>query len=82
MPKVSIVDEIAAAIPESQSGRPWWLRLTAEQQDFIKPILVAWKAGKFGSRRIAAARAISATLGRHGISIGPQGVQNWLQRNA
>lgn len=76
----SIVDEIVAAIPESQASRPWWQRLDAEQQDFVRPILEAWRAGTFGRRRITAARVISATLARHGIQIGPQGVLSWLQR--
>ena len=80
MAKRSIVDEIAAAIPEGPTSKPWWQRLDAEQKDFIRPILDAWKAGTFGRRRITAARVISATLTKHGIQIGPQGVLSWLQR--
>lgn len=76
----SIVDEIAAAIPDSQSSKPWWLRLTPEQGELVKPILVAWRGGRFGSAKITAARAISAKLSEHGIKIGPQGVIAWLHR--
>lgn len=80
MGKTSLVDEIVAAIPENQSGKPWWQRLTPEKRAMVAPILAAWKAGKFGTRRMTAARAISKTLTEHGIKIGAQGVLAWLQR--
>ena len=76
----SIVDRIAAAIPESQAGKAWWKRLTPEQAEMVAPILEAWKAGRFGTAKITAARVIAATLTEHGIKIGPQGVVAWLQR--
>lgn len=76
----SIVDQIAAAIPESQSGKPWHKRLNKEQSELIAPVLAAWKAGRFGSAKITAARAISTKLIEHGIKVGPQGVLAWLQR--
>lgn len=76
----SIVDRIAAAIPESQAGKAWWKRLTPEQAEMVSPILAAWKAGRFGRAKITAARVIAATLTEHGIKIGPQGVVAWLQR--
>ncbi|NBW14549.1 MAG: hypothetical protein EBR82_41775 [Caulobacteraceae bacterium] len=81
MPKApSIIDQIAASIPDSQSGKPWWLRLTEDQREFVAPILAAWRAGRFGTRKITAARAIAKTLTEHGITIGAQGVLAWLQR--
>jgi hypothetical protein len=80
MAKRSIVDDIAAAIPEGCSSKPWWQRINAKQKKFIKPILDGWRAGTFGHRRITAARVISDHLAKNGISIGPQGVQNWLLR--
>jgi hypothetical protein len=76
----SIVDQIAAAIPESQSGKPWWFRITPEQREFVAPVMAAWKAGRFGTRKMPAARAISKTLTEHGIKIGAQGVLAWLNR--
>lgn len=76
----SIVDEIAAAIPDGPTSKPWWQRLNDDQKKLIKPILAAWHAGSFGSRRITAARVISDHLSKHGINIGQQGVQAWLQR--
>jgi hypothetical protein len=81
MAKPSMIDEIAASIPESQSGKPWWKKLTPQQQEFIKPILSAWKNGKFGKQRMPASKAIAAYLTKHGIEIGAQGVISWLQRN-
>ena len=79
-PSDSLVDQIAAAIPESGSGKPWWRRLTPEQQELVQPILAAWRAGRFGSAKMPAARAISKTLTQQGIPIGAQGVLAWLQR--
>jgi|688.fasta_scaffold2426212_2 hypothetical protein len=76
----SIVDEIAAAIPEPSHGKPWWVRLTPEQAELVQPVLQAWKQGRFGKQKITAARAISTHLTRHGIKIGPQGVLAWLQK--
>ena len=80
MARRSIVDDIAAAIPEGPTSKPWWQRLDADQQKFITPILEGWRAGKFGSRRITAARVISEHLAKNGITIGQQGVQAWLLR--
>lgn len=80
MAKNQLVDEIASSIPASLSGKPWWQKLTPEQQEMVQPILAAWRAGKFGAAKITAARAISNSLRTRGISIGPQGVLTWLQR--
>lgn len=80
MSKRSIVDEIAAAIPEGSTSKPWWERLDNEKKKFITPILEGWRAGKFGHRRITAARVISEHLAKNGITIGQQGVQSWLTR--
>ena len=76
----TIVDEIAAAIPDGSTSKPWWERLDADQKKFITPILEGWRSGKFGTRRITAARVISEHLAKNGITIGHQGVQAWLLR--
>jgi hypothetical protein len=80
MAKNSLVDEIASAIPSNINGKPWWQKLTADQEELVKPILDAWRSGKFGAAKITAARAISHALVARGIKIGPQGVLTWLQR--
>jgi hypothetical protein len=74
----NIIDEIAAAIPPSQSRWPWWKRLDPDHQKTIDVIHAAWLAGKFGTRKSPAAQAISAWLTGHGIPIGKQGVIAWL----
>lgn len=76
----SLIDEIAASIPESHSGWPWWKRLDESQRELTQPILAAWRSGKFGNAKMPAARAIATKLREHGIKIGAQGVLAWLQR--
>lgn len=78
--KRSLVDEIAAAIPRHHTTLPWWQKLTPEQTAELQPILAAWKAGVFGTRRRTASRVISIALQSVGITIGEQGVDNWLKR--
>lgn len=76
-----IVAEIAAAIPRrNQSNVPWWERTPAQHADTLAAIHDAWHRGDFGSRKITAARVISASLSQLGIAIGPQGVLAWLAR--
>jgi hypothetical protein len=45
----------------------------------IDAIHSAWHAGTFGTKKITAARTISATLREFGIVIGEQGVIAWLE---
>jgi hypothetical protein len=80
MAKASIIEEVAALIPENPGVRPWWDRLDAKQAALAAEILAAWKAGTFGSKRRPAATAIAAALRRHGVNIGFQGVDTWLRR--
>jgi hypothetical protein len=82
MAKASIVDEVAALIPERTGTRPWWERLDTKQGELVKAILAAWHAGTFGTRRRTAAKAIAQAIQRHGINIGEQGVDAWLRRHA
>jgi hypothetical protein len=82
MAKSSVVDEVLALIPQNPGVRPWWERLDAKQAELASAILEAWRAGKFGPHRRTAAKAISQTLGRHGVVIGEQGVDTWLKRTA
>lgn len=82
MAKPSVIDEIAAMIPERTGSRPWHERVTPEQAAMLDEILAAWHAGAFGQKRRTAARAIAAALQRQGIDIGQQGVDSWLQRSA
>lgn len=79
-PPIDIVAEIVASLPQEGTALPWWRRITDEQRQTIAPILVAWRSGRLGKRQITAARAISARLEKLGITIGPQGVLNWLKR--
>jgi hypothetical protein len=77
--KRDIVAEIAAAVPRNQHGlKPWHERVPAEHRELLRAIHAAWHAGEFGSKKITAARTISAKLSQLGISIGEQGVMNWL----
>jgi hypothetical protein len=78
----SVVDEVLSLIPQHPGVRPWWERLDAKQAELAESILEAWHSGKFGPHRRPAARAISHVLKRHGVSIGEQGVDLWLKRNA
>jgi hypothetical protein len=78
----SPVSEIASLIPSRPGVRPWWERVDKRAEAHLTEILAAWRAGKFGSRRRTAARAIAAWLVRHGVHIGEQGVDTWLRRNA
>ena len=74
-----IVAEIAAAIPEKRGPLPWWQRVAADQQDTLRVIHAAWKAGRFGQRRMTAARAIANRIrAEFGIDIREQGVIKWL----
>lgn len=81
MAKPSVVDEIAAMIPARVGCRPWYERVTDEQAAMLAEILAGWRAGKFGTARRTAAKTIAAYLGRHGIEIGHQGVDQWLAKN-
>jgi hypothetical protein len=75
-----IVAEIAAAVPRVAHGsRPWWERHAAEHGDVLEAIHKAWYAGTFGTKKITAARIISAKLRELGITIGEQGVTTWLE---
>ena len=79
---LSVVDDIAGAIPCNHGPRPWWER-AAPHQDVLDAIHAAWRGGKFGLKKYPAARAISAKLADLGIaSVGPQGVITWLDRPA
>lgn len=82
MTKPSVVDEIAALIPERVGTRPWWERVDPQHESTLAEILEAWRAGTFGGRRRTAAKAISAALKRRGVDIGEQGVETWLKRQA
>jgi hypothetical protein len=75
-----IVAEIAAKVPRNKHGsRPWWTRVPDEHRGMLDAIHSAWHAGTFGSKKITAARTISATLREFGIIIGEQGVIAWLE---
>lgn len=78
----SVIDEIAALIPDRVGVGPWWERVDETQAAMLADIHAGWRAGKFGTKKRTAARAISDYLGRHGITIGVQGVETWLTRNA
>jgi len=74
-----IVAEIAAAVPRNQHGQlPWHVRSQAEHGDTLAAIHAAWHAGVFGQKKKTAARAIADKLKTMGITIGEQGVMNWL----
>jgi hypothetical protein len=74
-----IIAEIKAAVPRNQHGlKPWYERAPREHQELLRAIHAAWHAGEFGAKKITAARTISAKLKELGISIGEQGIMNWL----
>jgi hypothetical protein len=75
-----VIEEIAAAIPAGTQGTPpWYTRVPPEQAETVRAIHEAWHQGRFGTRRITAARAISQKLNTLGITIGEQGVISWLK---
>jgi hypothetical protein len=75
-----LIERVASRVDTTPHVKPWWQRLTPEQADQVLPLRDAYFAGRFGKREITACRAISATLGELGITIGPQGVKAWLRR--
>jgi hypothetical protein len=82
MAKASIVDEVLAAIPTKSGNLPWWERVNDKQAALLASLLEAWQSGKLGSKKKPAGQAISTTLEKYGITIGPQGVILWLNRMA
>lgn len=78
----SIVAEIQSLLPAKVGSRPWYERVTPEQAEMLADILAGWQAGAFGRYRKTACVSISQFLERHGITIGWQGVECWLRRNA
>jgi hypothetical protein len=75
-----LVAEIAAAIPAgTQGSAPWYTRVPPEHQDTVRKIHEAWHSGRFGIRKITAARVIAQKLQSLGIAIGEQGVIAWLK---
>lgn len=80
MAKKSILDEVLANIP-TRMPQSWHQRIAPEHAGTVKEIREAWFAGKLGTKKITAARAIAKTLGDLGIAkVGPQGVLAWLER--
>lgn len=76
----AIVEKIQQLLPV-HGCRPWWQKVTPEQAATLDEVLAAWKAGTFGPRKRTAARAISRALADLDISIGVQGVENWLRQS-
>ena len=81
MAKPSPVTEIAAMIPKHTGVRPWQDRVPPEVAAELPGIAEAWLSGQFGKQRRTAARAIARWLGSRGVTIGAQGVENWLRQN-
>lgn len=76
-----VVAEIAASIPKVTTGnRPWWERAGDEHRELLEAIHAGWYSGTFGTKKITAARRISAKLREFGITIGEQGVIAWLEQ--
>jgi hypothetical protein len=81
MAKVDLADEIMAMIPPSNRSRPWWERVATEHQKTLDAIAEGWRAGKYGTVKQRAAKAISAWLNAKGIStVKHLGVVTWLDR--
>lgn len=78
----SIVDEIAAMLPQQSGNLPWYEKVPADKRELLGTVIEAWRGGAFGKKRRTAARAISSVLKKHGISVGEQGVEVWLIRSA
>ena len=79
MAKRDLVAEIAANIPTHYGPLPWWQRVDSEHKQMLQAIHAAWRGGRFGRRRMTAARSIAATLrDEFGIDIREQGVIKWL----
>ena len=79
-PADSIVEAIAASCNTRPGFAPWWERVTPEQAATLEVIWKAWLAGRFGPRKLTAAKAISRTVADIGVVIGHQGVLRWLDR--
>lgn len=77
----SVVADIQRLMPKSMANLPWWERHADKHAKLFAEILTAWHAGKFGTKRKTACRAIAQYLTSQGVTIGPQGVDTWLTRN-
>lgn len=77
----SVIADIQRLIPRHHGNMPWWERHAEAHGKLLAEILAAWHAGKFGTKRKTACRAISQYLTSHGVTIGPQGVDTWLTRH-
>ena len=77
----SVISDIQRLIPKTSGNLPWWERHAATHGKLLAEILAGWRAGQFGPKVKPACRAISQYLTANGISIGVQGVENWLHKN-
>ena len=79
-PRESVLDEVLANIKE-RASQSWYQRVAPEHADTVKEIHDLWAAGKFGTKKYPAAKAVAKFLNDRGIAnIGPQGVIRWLEK--
>ena len=76
----SIVEAIAAQCHTRPGFAPWWERVTPDQAAILEVVWKEWLAGRFGPRKLTAAKAISRAIAEIGVVIGHQGVMRWLDR--
>lgn len=78
--KSALLDEIMSHVPRKGTV-PWHETLPADLLEELVAIRSSFLAGRMGANvtKTGLARAISKSLESRGVSIGPAGVQRWLE---
>lgn len=76
----SPIDEIVSLLPPKRA-LSWDHQIADEHRETLVEIKAAYVAGKFGTKKATAARAIAQWINAQGISnVGRQGVLQWLEK--
>lgn len=78
--KAALLDEILARMPRKGTP-PWYETLEPALLEELLAIRANFHAGRMGANvtKTGLARAISQSLESRGVTIGPAGVQRWLE---
>lgn len=77
--RADVVDEVITLMRKARAPAKWHERIAPEHVDTIAQLKAAWRDGKLGTSKKAAAVGISQYLNSNGISnVGHNGVITWL----